>query len=176
MKEIDVQLVERGFIDETYEIVYFVKLPSNIDADSAAEFFEKYKGQQLVLSVPKIRKSRSANSYLWVLCQLIAEKTGVTKDDVYVEELKKHSRVFTTLLCIESAIPLLARDYRLIEIMEDVIVDGTVYKQIHAYCGSSAFDQDEMNVLLNGVVQDARELGIPTLEDLEIERIIKQWT
>jgi len=32
-----------------------------------------------------------------------------------------------------------------------------------------------MSILLEGVVQEAKNLGIKTKEDLEIERLIKEW-
>ena len=36
-------------------------------------------------------------------------------------------------------------------------------------------DQREMSILLDGVVSDCKELGIPTLEDKRLEEMIKSW-
>ena len=46
---------------------------------------------------------------------------------------------------------------------------------VHAYIGSSRYDVQEMNVLIDNVVESARELGISTKSDEEIESLIRSW-
>ena len=44
---------------------------------------------------------------------------------------------------------------------------------INAYYGSSSYNSKQFSRLLDGVVQDCHSIGIKTLEDLEIEELIK---
>ena len=41
--------------------------------------------------------------------------------------------------------------------------------------GSSAYDTQEMSVLLNGVVSECEELGIPTETNNRILKMINEW-
>ena len=42
------------------------------------------------------------------------------------------------------------------------------------YIGTSQYDSKEMSIFIDGLVQEARNLGIQTLEDIEIENLIKE--
>ena len=43
------------------------------------------------------------------------------------------------------------------------------------YKGSSSYDSREMWIFLEGIVYEAKELDIPTLEDYKIEKLVEQW-
>ena len=45
--------------------------------------------------------------------------------------------------------------------------------QVQVYFGSSTYNQAEMNFFLNGIVSEAKELGIETLTPQELETITK---
>jgi hypothetical protein len=45
----------------------------------------------------------------------------------------------------------------------------------NAYYGSSRYNKEEMNVLIDYVVQECKELGIETKDDEEINSLIKEW-
>ena len=49
------------------------------------------------------------------------------------------------------------------------------YTWYKIYKGSSKYDTKEMSVLLNGIVSECKEMGIPTKEDLEIEKMLEEW-
>ena len=51
--------------------------------------------------------------------------------------------------------------------------DADWYK---CYIGSSEYNTKEMSILLEGVVQEAKNLGIKTKDDIELERMINKWT
>ena len=46
---------------------------------------------------------------------------------------------------------------------------------MQCYFGSSTYDSKEFSVLLNGVVNEAKELGIDTLDELELGSMYKEW-
>jgi hypothetical protein len=46
---------------------------------------------------------------------------------------------------------------------------------VHAYIGSSRYTTQEMNVLIDNIVESARELGISTKSDEEIDSLVRSW-
>jgi hypothetical protein len=52
-------------------------------------------------------------------------------------------------------------------------VEGREFTHYKIYKGSSEFDAREMNILLEGIIQEAKELGIETITPEEKERMIK---
>ena len=43
------------------------------------------------------------------------------------------------------------------------------------WVGSSEYDSAEMSVFINGIIEEAKELGIETLPPDELERMMTQW-
>ena len=46
---------------------------------------------------------------------------------------------------------------------------------VRAWKGSSDFDSAQMARLIDSLIQDAENLGIPTIPDEEIERMVSRW-
>lgn len=114
------------------------------------------------------KRSLNANSYLWKLCTEIASVLNTDKDSVYLIMLKRYG--ISDLVSISKQVPIKDYfDYYDIESETDKYIWYKIYK------GSSKYDVKEMNILLNGVVSECKEMNIPTKEDLEIERMIKEW-
>ena len=55
------------------------------------------------------------------------------------------------------------------------ILNGKEFNHYKIYKGSSEYDTKEMSILLNGVVQEAKNLGIKTKDDIELERLLEEW-
>lgn len=142
------------------------------------------KNKVISLAIKIFRKDRSlnANGYLWVLIGRLAECLDSTKWEVYKEELKKWSSEFTYMVVEPKTAEYLKAnedsenaDFRVVEILNEGELNGKKAVQILAYLGSHAFDSKQMSVLIDGVVQDCKELSIPTKNDEEIERLVKEW-
>lgn len=174
--EIEAKLIEKGFDYSTLDHTLTFKLPHSFDEDELNTFITRNLNKTLTIKEPTTKRSLDANAYCWVLLQKIAERIGSDKWSVYIEEIKKYSRVFTHICCREEAIPKIAEEFRAYEIVGDISIGSGIGKQIRVYYGSSTFTKEEMQVFLNGVVSDAKELGIKTLEDLELERIVSEWS
>ena len=57
----------------------------------------------------------------------------------------------------------------------EVTVDGQTGVQIQAYYGSSTYNTAEMARFIDGIVSEARWLGIETMTPAEIERMKTAW-
>lgn len=147
------------------------------DDIKAVEKLEGLKGQELAIDVDKYRNKRSlnANKYFWKLCDMIARALGSDKDTVYILQLKKYG-VWTDIDIVRDAIPMLISktSFRYVEELEDGYEPEDM-ATVRCYWGSSHYDTAEMSHLINGTVQDAHELGISTLSDEEVKRLIQEW-
>jgi hypothetical protein len=106
------------------------------------------------------------------LCNKIAEVLNTTKDEVYLEELKRYGQALIVPVGKDKKPDGYFKYYEFEgrRLMNKVEVD--FYK---VFKGSSEYDSKEMSVLINGIVEDAKELDIETLEDIKINELIKEW-
>lgn len=118
------------------------------------------------------KRSLNANAYFWVLVGKIADVLRADKDEVYLEMLKRYGQ--SDLVSVVADVP--AADYfRYFEEAGESTLNGKLFKHYRVYKGSSEFDTREMSILIDGAVQDAKDLGIETLTPEELERMKLEW-
>lgn len=162
--------VARNFVTGRYNITFELDEGNINEVDSINE-----KKLRIIAKPYRQKRSLTSNAYAWHLMQEIAEKTGVTKDDVYIECLKKYSRAFTHMIVHPEVIPRLAEDYRVVVDLGEVLVNGKIGHQIQLYFGSSKFDTKEMSVFLDGIISECRDLGIDILPQSDIDKLNAEW-
>ena len=129
---------------------------------------DKDKQYDVEIKVHREKRSLNANSYCWKLCTEIASAINSDKDSVYLLMLKRYG--VSDLVAMLNKINI--EDYFKYYDVESRTEKYTWYK---IYKGSSKYDTKEMSVLLNGIVSECKEMGIPTKEDLEINSLIDEW-
>jgi len=136
-------------------------------------------GKTYTAKISKKRKKRSldSNAYFWTLCDKLAEKTGISKSEIYRQEIqdiggncemvtikKEESEKFCHLWESRGlgwiAKPL-SESYGLINII--------------AYQGSSTYDTAQMSRLIDTIVQDCKAQGIETLPPDKLEDMKARW-
>ena len=125
------------------------------------------------LKIEKHRNKRSldANNYAWHLINEIANALRLSKEEIYFEMLKSYGqRMFLTL--IKGAAP--SRISKYYEYKGTLNHEGVELEKYMFYVGTSKYDSREMSIFIDGLVQEARNLGIETLEDIEIKNLIKE--
>lgn len=120
------------------------------------------------------RRSLDANAYMWVLLQKMADKLHRDKWGLYLDMLGQYG-VFTHIIVKPHMVEKVKNEWRAVKELGEVCVNGTTGIQLQCYFGSSTYDTKEMSVLIDGVVSEARELGIETLPPEELERMKAQW-
>lgn len=137
-------------------------------------------GKKLVVEIKQYRQKRSldANSYLWVLCQKIAESIRSTKEEVYRKAIREVGQ-FEIIPIKAEAVNRWIDAWNskglgwFSEIMEDSKLSG--YKKVISYYGSSVYDTREMSVIIDYIVQECNELGIETMSPKELESLKNGW-
>lgn len=132
--------------------------------------------EKLNIRVVKFRKKRSldANAYMWVLLQKMAEVLQQDKWNIYIDMLGKYG-VFTHIIVKPNVVEKVKEEWRTVKELGEVCVNGTTGIQLQCYFGSSTYNTKEMSVLIDGVVSEAKELGIETLSPDELERMKAEW-
>ena len=121
-----------------------------------------------VCKIDHYRKKRSlnANAYCWKLCTEIANKLRASKDEVYLQMLKRYGQS-SIVSVVEEAVPVFMKSVKYAEEFGKGTVNGKDFTHIKVYMGSSEMDSKQFSILLDGIVSECELLSIPTLEDLE---------
>jgi hypothetical protein len=122
----------------------------------------------------KKKRSLNANSYAWVLITEIANKLRASKDEVYLQMLKRYGQS-SVVSIIDEAVPVFMKSVKYAEEFGKGTINGKEFTHIKVYMGSSEMDTKEMAILIDGIVSEATDLKIPTMTPGEIERIKEQW-
>lgn len=132
------------------------------------------KTGEYVLELKRYRERRSldANAYAWVLINAIADEIQSSKDEVYLEMLKSYGQSATATL---KATVEPSDFFKYYECIREAVANGVLYKHYRVYKGSSHFDTKEMSVFIEGLVYEAKELGIDTRTPEEIALMAEEW-
>lgn len=135
----------------------------------------------LTVEIKPFRKARSldANAYLWVLVGEIAAVLKTDSESVYEQMLERYGS-FVNLPIWKPELENERKKHRLcIENGETVLTDKHGNEQVFVWCkcyrGSSEYDTTEMARLLDGVISEAKELGIDTRTPREIAEMKSRW-
>ena len=137
-------------------------------------------GKTLSIELKWFRKKRShnANSYMWVVCQEIAEVIKSTKNEVYQKAIRDVGR-FTIIPIPSDEVEKWISDWNSIGLgwfseVADVSCVGEMVDTIN-YKGSSTFNTKQMSILIDHLVTDAKDLGIQLLSDSDIDLLKREW-
>lgn len=141
-------------------------------SEGQIEPLDALQGKDLSIGIKQFRNSRSknANALLWSCLTKIADALGGDKWDYYIQALRKYGQC--TLVTVK---PMAVERFREIYRECEVIGERNGLVDLLCYFGSSSYDTKEFSVLLDGVVDDMRQAGIPTPADEEMDRALKLW-
>ena len=97
-----------------------------------------------------------------------------TKDELYLIMLGKYG-VFTHTVVKPNVVERVKEEWKLVKELGEVKINGQTGIQLQCYFGSSGYDSKEMSTLVNGVVNECKEQGITTLDELELDKMVSKW-
>ncbi|MCC8039185.1 MAG: hypothetical protein LIP02_13785 [Bacteroidales bacterium] len=167
---------------------YETKKPEiTLTVDGNIEQLEKLKGQTLAVELKRYRRRRSleANAYSWVLTQKIAEALGQSTAWVHNDMLRKYGQielidgkaVYIVLLdseTVESQINE-SEDYHLRPTSQVQPGKDGMYRTWMMIRGSHTYDTLEMSMFINGIIHEAKDLGIETESPQAIVEMMERY-
>ena len=161
----NVRLTEEGKTVVTFELN---------ERMSALEMVDELFSKELSLKVDeyKEKRSKNANNYAWKLITEIGNKLRMSKEDVYLMMLKRYGQ--SEMVSVLASVPF-GKFVKYFEEVGESQLNGKLFKHYRVYQGSSEFDTKEMSVFIDGIVSEAKDLGIPTETPEQIAKMKDLW-
>ena len=153
---------------------------SFVTQDNPVTMFYRLKDHEVNIEIKKATKQRSkdANAFMWSLCTQIADAIRATKEEVYRKAIRDVGRYF----------PVPVRDDLVEEWQKSWSRDGVGwfaevtdksknkgYTLMFSYCGSSTYTTEEMSRLIDYLIDDMKQMGLPIPASKEQEEALKAW-
>jgi hypothetical protein len=140
----------------------------------ALKMADSLKELRIAVKVDKYREKRSlnANAYCWKLLTEIANKTKLSKEEVYLELLKRYGQ--REIISVQAHVPI-SEYIKYWEEAGESTLNGKLFKHYYVFKGSSEFDTREMSIFLDGIISEAKDLGINTETPDQIARMKELW-
>ena len=123
-------------------------------------------------------RSLDANAYFWVLCDKLAEKTKIRKEEIYRDLIKQIGGNSETVCVRNKAVDKLRQGWEehgigwLTDTVESKI-DGCT--NVILYYGSSSYDSAQMARLIDLIVQECEQQDIETVSPEQISLLKENW-
>ena len=130
-------------------------------------------GKNEEIEVKRKKRSKNANSYYWSLLQQLCEEMNLDVIQEYRKRVKELG-IFRQWEIETPNVPTFVKmweDKGIAWFTEKVEEIGNK-SIINAYYGSSSYNSKQMSRLIDNLVQDCKEVGIQTLDEIELERLI----
>lgn len=151
------------------------------EKQNAITCYEELKdAEKLSIKIAKYREKRSldANAYFWVLADKLAAKLNISKEEVYRAAIKNIGGNSEIVCVLDKAVDKLRQGWSkngigwLTDTMPSKL-DGCT--NVVLFYGSSTYDKAQMSRLIDNIVQDCKEVGIPTETPNKIAEMLSLW-
>ena len=159
--------ISKDFITNKLKITFFI--------NQQVDDFEEIENVELLdIEAKKHRNKRSldANAYAWKIITEMADSLRRNKDEVYQDKLFEYGQVMMVPTKKGEKPDGFFKYYRF---FQDGILNGKECDWYKVAKGSSDFDSKEMGIFIDGIVQDAKELGIVTDTPEQIAMYKEAW-
>lgn len=155
-----------------------------VDGTVAEELSELSKAEKLDIDIKKHREKRSldANSYYWLLVGKIRNITGDSNNRIHNMMLDRYGELdrmpdgSLIPFCIRDDIDHLEFPYPHLKPTQKTLSKGDrLYRWYYQIKGSSEYNTAEMSHLIDGVVEECKDMGIETLPPAELERMMSMY-
>lgn len=152
------------------------KLTLEINEKSMVEqlYDELNQCEKLSIKIGKYRERRSlnANALCWKVCTEIANVLRSDKDSVYLEMLKRYGQ--SEIVSVLSTVDV-SGYFKYYDTFGTGYVKGKEFTHYKVYKGSSEYDTREMSILLDGIIDEAKCMGIEVLSESELALLKTEW-
>lgn len=127
------------------------------DADKLYEIKEK-----------KSKRSLTANAYYWSLLNQLASVMRLSSDKLHFMMLRRYG--VCEVVSVRSDINIKGY-FKYFDIIGKSELDGKEFTHYRIYKGSSEMDSKEFSILLDGLISECEDQGIPVLTPDEVAKL-----
>lgn len=137
---------------------------------------ELTKGKQFDVEIKEHREKRSINSnnYSWALQDKIAKQLNTSIDAIHEQMVLRYG-VLETISVKEIAWESVKREFEYCKEIGRSKLNGTTYVHARIGVGTHHYNTKEMSQFINGVVNEAKDLGIETLDEIQLKQMVDRW-
>lgn len=123
------------------------------------------------------KRSLNANAYFYVLAGKIAEKLRISLTEAHNRLIAMYGQMEGATIIMRDDIDWMSLDYIHLKPTPATrsLDDGRLYRVYFVMRGSHTYDTKEMSRLIDGTVEDAKELGIETMTPDQLEELKSKW-
>jgi len=161
--------------DSSGKVILTISLAEKVNTDKLNKLATSEKVLDVEVKQHREKRSKTANGYLFVLCDKMATVLYSTKEEVYQECIRKVG-VFKEKAVSNEDVEDDIRHHsgqglgNYAEVTEKAKQDG--YKVVRYYYGSSSYNTKEFSRLLEYIVEECKAQDIDTETPEEIERLV----
>lgn len=141
---------------------------------SLAPEFQQGKEYECNIEPFKQKRGLNANNYSWALQDQMAKILNRSIDDVHHEMVLQYG-VLETYSIVKEAFESAKRVFDYYHILGESEINGKTFVHCRVGVGTHHYNTQEMSRFIDGVVQEAKELGIETKTPDEIAELKSLW-
>lgn len=130
--------------------------------------YNQDKDKKFEIKEKREKRSLSQNSYAWELITKIGNVLRKSKEEVYLQMLEDYGQ--SILIPVQKGEKPNGY-FKYYKYETSSILNGKEADWYKIYKGSSEFDSKEMTILIDGIIQECKQLGIETLTPDEISKL-----
>jgi len=154
-------------LDGFPEVTFTLKSHPRAEIDDLRAVLDN--GTDLYVEVKQHRQKRSldANGMLWAVVNEIANVLRSSKEEVYLDMLKKYGQS-SVVSIVNEAVETFMKSVKYAEIIGDGTIGDKGFTHIKVFMGSSNYDSREISILIDGVLSEAKELGFNVMSPQDV--------
>ena len=151
------------------------RLTLELEGDFRGQY-DKLRDKDLDVTIKKWNDHRTltANSYLWALVGKIGDALRMSKDEVYFDMLKSYGQGGAVSV-EERFAEDFKRTYKYSERLGETELNGKTFVHFRFWVGSHEYSREEFSILLDGVAQEAKNLGIETMDEQNLKSLMEAY-
>lgn len=130
--------------------------------------FDQQEGKLFEIKEKKSKRSLTANAYYWSLLNQLASVMRLSSDKLHFMMLKQYG--VCEVVSVRSDIKVDGY-FRYYEAIGQSDLNGKEFTHYKIYKGSSEMDSKEFSILLNGLISECEDQGIPVLTPDEVAKL-----
>lgn len=147
------------------------------DCDKVRAVIDEGKPLAAVIGTASQKRSLSANAYAWALMNQLAAKINRPVLDIYRDLIRDIGGISQLCTVRADAAPQFKSWWEgkgegwQVRKLDELATPQGVYYNLQCWCGSSQFDTSQMHRLIDLIVQECQQQGIPTMTPEEISKL-----